>query len=103
MTLKVTMKKGCNVAKILPRCYRRELLDLSLFFSALWQTSDLDIQNVNFLGNNPRTVRRNEHCNIEFTGVRPRLEFRFNTYYKRLVYIWNSLPIELKEIDNTEC
>ena len=47
-------------------------------------------------------MRRNEHYNVTFLGARPRCEFRINTYYVRILSLWNSLPFEIKELDTTE-
>ena len=90
-------KQRCIQLNILPLCYRREILDLSLFFKCMHGHVDADLmQFVSFYDTGARSGSRS-CARLLLKSKRVRTESFKATYFNRLVLLWNNLPVSIRK------
>ena len=77
-------------------------MDLVLIFNALNNVSDLYFTGVVVQDGNDNIRILENACNLRYTGCMPRTEVIFNSYFLKVVNIWNHLPTHIKYMDEED-
>ena len=86
----------CIDLNLLPLCFRREIIDLVLFFKCLNKDTKIHIEN--FIQTfDVNSSRRSGDCGILLKPLLSRTETFKKSYFNRIVSEWNSLPLLIRE------
>ena len=89
-------KERLTVTDLLPLSYRRDILDITLFYNSVHTLNDYNYQQFSLFIENQL---RFGHClNIVSTYQVSRKELYFNFYMFRIILLRNNLPTETKDI-----
>jgi hypothetical protein len=97
----ISYEARCTQLNILPLSYRREISDLLFLFKCMYKLYDLDVAKyVSFKSGHSllRSSNRGPILNIQ----RCNTETFKNSFFNRIVRLWNSLPQHTRESKNVE-
>jgi hypothetical protein len=96
-------KERCIKLGILPLTYRREMLDLILFFKCVHGLTDLNISDfVQFYDTSARCGSRSFGLKLLKSNPTRTDCFR-SSYFNRLVSEWNALPSTIRQSSSLNC
>ena len=85
---------------MLPLTYRREYFDLCMFFKALRNYCDLDVNQQVTFTRNTEHVTRNSADQSKLQVPKTNTELYKKTYFKRIVFSWNKLPANIRNLSD---
>ena len=91
----LSYQERCILLKLLPLSFRREFSDLMFCFKYFKGYFDVDFSNELRIARPARQLRTSSH-GILLADTRCRTEHFIASYFKRIPFLWNSLPLDVR-------
>ena len=89
----------CVKLSILPLCYRREIIDLSLFYKYLHKEINCDFSShIEIVNSLPGLRSAFKGLLLKLPKVKT--STHLSSYFCRLVHLWNALPRDIREANS---